>query len=456
MRFAKQIYAIFVSLIIFTLVACGIVPAESSVSRGSEPKTLREVDDYHSLVALYGDDGLVKDNAFANPLENIALLETWIKDYRDGKSGSVAVLSDGMGYPPALYILESNGSATYAITVYNKSFADGSSRTPSPFVYESSIVIERTYDYIFGADFPADILRNVIVVHKGTPPTAGELTLNLQPKLDGISFEAAELRAEEINDQLKKHMSIIPNIYNGGVFIRESIVNAAVDNAGLDFYYKTVGTVKIGNDNFYVIYGNSDQEVLNRGEHSGSVTAVSLDGRLVFIQSMVDGQWIFVDDNTEEKVPSEAQSSSPQPKESELEPRASKILPLGDIRLSFPSDTEIASQKELDKWISTIGSDMIARVDVCNMSDLESELSTDKVNSILEILMSADIKLYDILGNPPTGGVVHIIAYDSDEKILFNATYNGEWFSVSFNGESKAYIFNGEATSLDNLSDLIS
>ena len=58
------------------------------------------------------------------------------------------------------------------------------------------------------------------------------------------------------------------------------------------------------------------------------------------------------------------------------------------------------------------------------MSDSESEFSVEQVISILEVLMSADLKLYDILGNPSTGGVVHIRAHDSGEKILFSATYN--------------------------------
>jgi hypothetical protein len=67
-------------------------------------------------------------------------------------------------------------------------------------------------------------------------------------------------------------------------------------------YHKTVGAMKIGEVVFYVIYGNTDQDALNKGEHSGSVTAVSIDGSLLFRKSPEDGSWIFVDDAEQEFI----------------------------------------------------------------------------------------------------------------------------------------------------------
>ena len=132
--------------------------------------------------------------------------------------------------------------------------------------------------------------------------------------------------------------------------------------------------------------------------------------------------------------------------------RSGKVLALGAPELSgFPSEISVGTQKELDKWTDLIKSGNIASIAVNSMNDSESELSTETARSILKILIDADLKLYDRLGNPMTGGAIHILAYDSSGTMLFHSVYNGEWFSVAFKDENTAYAFNGEGGSLDEL-----
>jgi hypothetical protein len=131
-----------------------------------------------------------------------------------------------------------------------------------------------------------------------------------------------------------------------------------------------------------------------------------------------------------------------------------KIVPLGDARLQFPADVYVGSQDELEQWESLIKSDRLHRILVCNMNDAESELSKEQVANIISILRQADLTLYNSLGNPPTGGAIHIVAYESDDVVLWHGVYNGEWFMVSF-GNSSVYVFNGEDEVLNSLSQEI-
>lgn len=162
--------------------------------------------------------------------------------------------------------------------------------------------------------------------------------------------------------------------------------------------------------------------------------------------------------------PSQSSSIVPAPPSSELTPnmpesavQSGKILALGAPEISgFPSDITVGTKKELDKWTDLIKSGKITSIAVNNMNDSEAELSTEAARSILKVLVDADLKLYDRLGNPMTGGAIHILAYDSSGVILFHSVYNGEWFSVAFEGEKTAHVFNGEGSLLDTLSGHIS
>ena len=167
------------------------------------------------------------------------------------------------------------------------------------------MVVKRKYDYVFGADLPADLKRNAFVIHRTAPPSdmeAIDWNPETDPPYEGISPSDAEQRAKEIDERLARHMSVISNIYGGGVYLRESILNAAADyKPPAPSLYRTAGAIRMGAETFYVVYIHWDEDALRRGEY-GNVSAVSTDGRLVFNQSMVDGSWLFIDDAGQEVI----------------------------------------------------------------------------------------------------------------------------------------------------------
>lgn len=149
-------------------------------------------------------------------------------------------------------------------------------------------------------------------------------------------------------------------------------------------------------------------------------------------------------------------SSEEAPNSPEIAVQSGKVLALGDPQLTgFPSDSAVATQNELDKWTDLIKSGNIASIAVNNMNDSEAELSTETARSIFKVLAEAELKLYDKLGNPMTGGSIQVIAYDSSGTTLFHSVYDGEWFRVAFADETTAYVFNGEGSSLNTLSEYI-
>ena len=150
-------------------------------------------------------------------------------------------------------------------------------------------------------------------------------------------------------------------------------------------------------------------------------------------------------------------SSEPEPKSSaaELNVAGGKILAMGDSEFGIITERKAGSRYELEKWKEIISSPNIATIDACDMHQEEAELSSEQANAIVKILKSADVGIYESLGNPVTGGAVWVIAYDSSSTHLFRVLYDGMWFSVAFGTDSTAYVFDGEGTSLDELSSVI-
>lgn len=157
--------------------------------------------------------------------------------------------------------------------------------------------------------------------------------------------------------------------------------------------------------------------------------------------------------------PSASQPFSQSPSEPDSETpltQTGRVLALGDPRLVvFPADLAVATQQELDRWNHLIGSGTVAKLEVCNMNSAETPLSADQISGVLKTLMGADLKLYETLGNPTTGGTIHVIAYDAADAVLFHVRYDGEWFSAAMGEEKTAWIFNGAGTSLDRLAERI-
>jgi len=278
------------------------IPSESESEVESDTQDNRErPSDYNEAIALYTENELVLDDISSSPLKNVNLLEAWIENYQQGIPGEVPVVLYTEG-GPTLFILESNGSATYTIMEYRNVGHD----RPQPLtIYESSCVVERKYDYVFGSDFSSDIMRNAIVFHKTAAPEMIDLDWDPQSNIPfdgGIPFEEAQERAIEVDGRLFAHLSVIPNYYGGGVYLRQNIIDQATDFEWKERHYKVTGAIEAGGQTCYILYGNSDLEALERGESDGSVRVVSIDGNLVFISNEAHGGWIFVDDAEQQVI----------------------------------------------------------------------------------------------------------------------------------------------------------
>lgn len=259
---------------------------------------------YETLLAEYGKDALVVDSAFTEVFDNIELLKAWINDYRQGKPGKVAVFIDGSGFPSHLYIFESDGDESYTISCYSSTSGKESPSSSPTQVFESSVIIERAYDYVFRADLPKDSESGSFIVHSRPVPKVEKMNWNpIGGKPIGqLTLEQAQEAARLINERISRYTSVIPSFYSGGLYLRQSVLDVAEPYSGPKLYYKVMGAVKIDGEPFYLVYGNQNAAELENGEHSGSVTAISGDGSLAFIQSMEDGSWIFVDDRNEKVI----------------------------------------------------------------------------------------------------------------------------------------------------------
>lgn len=282
---------------VYPQVKNGVLLDEAPFSASANTNTQA---DFQSVVAQFSKEELVVDSAFAEPLANTHLLKEWVSDYQQGKPGKVAVFMDGLGFPSLLSVLESDGSATYTITCYGDTPSD-SSIIYTPSVYQSSLIIEREYDYVFGADYPADSRSDSLVVHHRPAPTVEKMDWNpdIDKLIGKLTLEQVQETAKLIDERIVRYGSVIPSFYSGGYYLRQSVLDAAGDHFVFEMYYKVTGAVKIDGNPFYLVYGNRDIQALEQGEHGGVVLAVSGGGSLVFNQSMVDGSWIFVDDKNQ-------------------------------------------------------------------------------------------------------------------------------------------------------------
>lgn len=128
-----------------------------------------------------------------------------------------------------------------------------------------------------------------------------------------------------------------------------------------------------------------------------------------------------------------------------------RLLPMGDEAFAGFPQGSIATQAELERWRDAMEEWKIVSIEVCDMGEQERELSADAAAGVLNFLSQADLKLYETLENPPTGGSFSVNAYDDSSALVFRTVYNGEWLMVQFAGEDTAYIFDGSEAGLDGL-----
>ncbi len=255
-------------------------PSTSDVQSGAETA------DFDVLVEQYRAEGsLVVDSAYGDPMENTMLLAEWVSAYnQQDYESTVAVFLDAHGMGDALYILECDGGPEYTVTVHSESGEE---------TYRSSKVIERAYDYVFGADIPSEEKQYAVVLHHSTPVgTVENLVIHELRPLYGITPAEAEVRARDTEERIYTSTSAG---YAGGYYLKEDATSPMPEGYTLPSF-KAVGVVRLQDRLYYLVCGNADKTALEKGEHGGVVYAVSADGALVFTQSMEGGEWIFVDD----------------------------------------------------------------------------------------------------------------------------------------------------------------
>ena len=266
---------------------------EPELTATTQPATLAN-ETFDSALAQLVAGEFVRVESWSGQSENIALLDEWVENYRRGIPGRVVILYYGGPFPSGLFILESDGSATYRITEYlstGRWWMDETEQGP-PEVFESSFVVRRAYIYIFGYDFPewyeGSSHRRWGAVHISNytfDRFSGE-RLEWNPRTDaplaGITLAQAEQRVREVYAAVG--------------------LDEPMPGCDTRIYFRTVGAMYLGENICYIVYGNSDLEALGRGQHGGSVSAVSLDGRLVFMQDMAHGQWWLWNDAQQEII----------------------------------------------------------------------------------------------------------------------------------------------------------
>jgi len=307
--------------------------SETTTTKESTPATISVPESnssglpgsFNEAIALFSEDEIVRE--YWDRSENIALLDEWVENYRQGIPGSVVVLIDEVGHY-SLFILQSDGSATYTIHEYISSVFNVELADSPPLVLQSSLVLKRYHDYVFGADF--GILdearrfegRDAVIINDFHSIAVNRRynrfdieRLEWNPQTDdplvGITPRQAEQRAGEASEMLNRYLSATQGGMSlsspSGIYLRQNVLDAAATHEvpirfSVATYLRTVSAMRIGDNVYFIVYGHYDLNELNRGLHNDHVYAVSLDGSAVFSQSMLSGSFFLIDDSQQEIV----------------------------------------------------------------------------------------------------------------------------------------------------------
>lgn len=119
-------------------------------------------------------------------------------------------------------------------------------------------------------------------------------------------------------------------------------------------------------------------------------------------------------------------------------------------------DRVCGTEAEWTRFMNVLHSGEIARIDMdLWYTEFASRLPDTAAARILELLSNAQMKLFEEMDNPTTGGLDRIYAYDENGVLLLNVGYDGYWLSVCFPGDTKIYTFDGENCGLDELNSLL-
>lgn len=170
---------------------------------------------YDEIVKQYKDNEMATIFPSDRTENNIHLVEQWVLDYQQGTSATLPVYWFGIA-GPSIMIIESHGDKEYTMDIYS---CNGTSTH-----HTSSYVVERKYDYVFGADFPANI--HPIPIQK---KLAGDNAYEWDGKtaLGSLSINEVVAKAEDIGSKVNTFYLYSHNIRGSGIYMSESVMSAA-------------------------------------------------------------------------------------------------------------------------------------------------------------------------------------------------------------------------------------
>ena len=147
---------------------------------------------------------------------------------------------------------------------------------------------------------------------------------------------------------------------------------------------------------------------------------------------------------------SQAASQSGEPQE----PVQESQLVYNDGAVFGGPEEVLGTQEELDAWTAA-AADMsgVSRIVASTFSDPRA-LTAEEVQGVLDTLQGLTPQLMESKGNPSTGGVNHIIAYDAAGNRLWQVTVTGDWFLVRLAGDDTPRLFSIEGQDVSAIFNL--
>lgn len=237
----------------------------------------------------------------ASETKNLSLLEKWIEKYRNGENATVCLLLDGLGFPSAFYVLESDGTEKY--TIYSYSDSQGWKHC------ESSRIIKREIDYLFASDLPAeewygDWWQSMVVTHTPIVRTEADYSVKTVAPLGEITpeeaGEIAVLRFAQFYTYAKKNAS--KSFFAAGQYFPldiEPLPDDELFGTKVDLRPVLAGTVEVNGHPCYCI--GVALTPTDQGE--GNKYVVNADGgNLVFSISAESGSYSLEADSLQEII----------------------------------------------------------------------------------------------------------------------------------------------------------
>lgn len=256
-------------------------PSEVSQSKETEKSEVLN-SGYDEIANRYTDSEMAVIFPSDKTEINIHLVEQWALDYQNGTPSMLPVYWFGIA-SPSIMLIESNGNSQYTMDIY--------SRDGPPLQYTSGYLVERKYDYVFGADFPAEIHPIPILKKLG-----GDNGYEWDGKtaLGSLSLDDIVEKAKDISTRVTTYAQYNQGIRGSGIYLSDNIMSAATPYESHRIYKIQEVREKDG-DLFYIVAGYDDKTQ----QISLDRIVISADGTNAFLVDEEGGGWIYCYDENE-------------------------------------------------------------------------------------------------------------------------------------------------------------